>query len=53
MKKTYHTTKTETVLIMPMSLMIPVSDPSEPQLLPKGHYVPGPGASYDPQGNIL
>ena len=53
MKKIYQKTQTEIVCIEPMGLMIPVSDPSDPHFLPKGHFVPGPGASYDPQGSIV
>ena len=53
MKKTYQTTKMEIVRINPTGLMIPTSDPGEPHLVPKGHYVPGPGASYAPPANIL
>ena len=54
MKKKYQTTKTEIVRINPMGMMIPTSDPGEPHMmLPKGHFVPGPGASYDPQGSVV
>lgn len=53
MKKTYQTAKTETVRIQSMSMMIPTSDPSEPLLVPKGHYVPGPGANYAPPAKII
>ena len=53
MKKTYQTAKTDILGITPMGIMIPISDPEDPTLAPKKHFVPGPGASYDPQGNIL
>ena len=32
MKKTYQTTKTETIRIKPMGLMIPASDPADPNM---------------------
>lgn len=54
MKKIYQKTRTEIVRVYSMGIMIPTSDPSDPHMmLPKGHFVPGPGASYDPQGSII
>lgn len=34
MKKTYQTTKTDTIRIKPTGLMIPTSDPSDPNWAP-------------------
>ena len=54
MKKTYQNTYVEILPIESFALMIPTSDPPDPHMmLPKGHFVPGPGASYDPQGSII
>ena len=53
-KKQYDSANVEILRIDSYSMMIPISDPSDPQQhLPKGHFVPGPGASYDPQGSIV
>ena len=49
----YSIPQTEIIDIQSAALMIPTSDPAEPGLTPKRHWVPGPGASYDPQANIL
>lgn len=49
----YSIPQTEIIDIQSAALMIPGSDPDEPGLAPKRHWVPGPGASYDPQANIL
>ncbi|MBR4564653.1 MAG: hypothetical protein IKO26_09405 [Paludibacteraceae bacterium] len=48
----YIIPQTEIIDIQSAALMIPGSDPAEPGA-PKRHWVPGPGASYDPQANIL
>lgn len=53
MKKIYQKTRTEIVRVYSMGIMIPTSDPSDPRFLPNGHFVPGPGPSYDPQGSIV
>ena len=34
MKKTYQTAETETIRIKPMGLMIPASDPADPNMAP-------------------
>ena len=52
MKKTYQTAQSETIRIKSIDLMIPASPPEEPHA-PERNFVPGPGASYDPQANIL
>lgn len=55
MKKIYQTTRVEITRLNTKELMIPsgisIGEPFSP--MPKGHFRPGPGASYDPQGNIL
>ena len=53
MSKKYFIPQTEVINIQSASLMIPTSDPSEPGLAPRRLWRPGPGASYDPQANIL
>ncbi len=53
MSKKYFTPQTEVINIQSTSLMIPISDPSEPGLAPKRHFVPGPGASYQPPAKIV
>ena len=54
MKKTYQNTYVEILPVESFALMIPVSEPPDPHMmLPKGHFVPGPGPSYDPQGSIV
>lgn len=53
MSKKYFIPQTEVIHIQSSSLMIPGSDPSEPGLAPRRLWRPGPGASYDPQANIL
>ena len=50
-KKKYINTRVEVVSIEFCSLMIPVSGPPDPA--PERHWRPGPGASYDPQGNVV
>lgn len=54
MKKIYQTTRVEITRLNTKELMIPAPPTMEPfSPMPKGHFRPGPGASYDPQGNIL
>lgn len=53
MRKKYQNTNVEILSIESFALMIPTSDPSDPRFLPNGHFVPGPGPSYDPQGSII
>lgn len=53
MKKLYIPTSVEISALHTTGLMIPNSPPDEPSNLPPGHFVPGPGASYDPQGSIV
>jgi hypothetical protein len=53
MRKKYQSTHVEILPIESSALMIPVSDPGEPHLVPKGHFVPGPGASYAPPAKII
>ncbi len=53
MSKKYFVPKTETIDVQSASLMIPTSDPGEPGMAPKRHFVPGPGASYQPPAKIV
>lgn len=53
MRKKYQSTHVEILPIESFSLMIPASDPDDPHMLPKGHFVPGPGASYAPPAKIV
>jgi hypothetical protein len=53
MRKKYQSTHVEILPIESSALMIPVSDPGEPHLVPKGHFVPGRGASYAPPAKII
>ena len=53
MKKQYLKPQAQIVCVEPYALLIPTSDPDDPHLLPKGHFVPGPGASYAPPANII
>lgn len=52
-KKQYSKPQAQIVCVEPYALLIPTSDPDDPHLLPKGHFVPGPGASYAPPANII
>ncbi len=53
MKKQYLNPETQTIRVESYALLIPASDPGEPHLVPKGHYVPGPGANYAPPAKII
>ena len=52
-KKQYLSAKVEILRIEPYSMMIPISDPTDPHPAPRRHYVPGPGASYQPPAKIV
>ena len=52
MKKTYQTAQTGIMTISPYTWMIPsVSSALDPA--PARHWVPGPGASYNPPANVV
>ena len=53
MSKKYFVPQTETTEIDSFALMIPGTLPDEPGLAPKRHFVPGPGASYQPPAKIV
>lgn len=53
MKKKYQNTQVEVLTIESFALMIPGTNPGDPGSAPKRHWVPGPGASYDPQGSVV
>ena len=55
-KKQYIAAQIEVIRIESATVMIPgtmPTDPTGPSPLPPGHFVPGPGASYDPQGSVV
>lgn len=53
MRKKYQHSHVEILPVESFTLMIPTSEPPDPRFLPNGHFVPGPGPSYDPQGSIV
>lgn len=52
-KKQYFSAKVEILRVETNPMMIPLSPPDDPHMLPKGHFVPGPGASYQPPAKIV
>ena len=52
MKKQYKVAQVEIQCAQCSMIMWPATVP-EPHSTPKGHYVPGPGPSYDPQGSVV
>lgn len=54
MSKQYVIPQIDTIRVESVSVMIPGTMPIDPTIhpLPDGHFVPGPGASYDPQGSV-
>jgi hypothetical protein len=53
MNKQYNSPQIEIIDIQSYALMIPGTNPEDPGSAPRRNFVPGPGASYDPQANIL
>ena len=54
MKKKYLNACVEIVSVNTATLMIPNPESCpDPGSAPKRHWVPGPGASYDPQGSVV
>jgi hypothetical protein len=52
MKKIYQTARVEILPVRTEAIML-LTSPPDGFKAPEKHFVPGPGASYDPQGSVV